>query len=86
MGNLLSKVRRLERIRGTCEECGGLGAIILVDVRQSCKMKKTGGGHPIAYSESEAEALPGCSRCGAAQWIVLHEVQEPIPKRRSGWW
>ncbi len=85
MRNLLSKVIRLERIRGTCDECGGKGQYILVDLRETAKLSKAGAHNPVAYSKSEAENLPGCPRCGAAQWIVFEEVQEPIPERRSVW-
>ncbi len=84
MGNLLSKVKRLERKRGTCDECGGRGKIILVDLRSAYKTDKADSRHPVAHSEAVAEALPGFQRCGAALRIKLIDLPESELDRWTG--
>ena len=74
MKSLHAKIRQLERTIGRCIECGGHGRIQLVDLRELWKLDKRPDGYPIAHSEVEAEALPGCPICGAKRRIILADA------------
>jgi len=79
MSQLKSRIRRLERFRGTCTECGGEGHFVIVDLRRRWKLPQTriATGTPVTHSLDEAASLPGCPRCGARQQIILTDPPAP---------